>query len=174
MKKVFFLLVAFCLVSSLAFAANPVVTTTTNVADTTTSATVSVVAPVDAAAPVAMDKTVITPATTDTTAVITPAAVAKPEVMALSGVIIDNMCAKTNKDTLAEFVKTHTKECALMPGCMASGYSIFADGKLWALDQDSSVKVAEFLKQADNEMQVIITAKQVGDELNLITIENQN
>jgi hypothetical protein len=93
--------------------------------------------------------------------------------MALRGYVIDNMCAGANKDNLAEFVKTHTKECTLKPGCMASGYSIFADGRLYAFDKDSSAKVAEFLKQADSKLQVTITAKQVGDELSLVSIDNQ-
>ncbi|MDD5408968.1 MAG: hypothetical protein PHC71_02625 [Candidatus Omnitrophica bacterium] len=135
MKKILFVLMALCFVSSLAFAqdmAKP--------ADTTTA--------------------VAAPATT-------------PETMTLKGDIIDNMCAGANKDNLAEFVKTHTKECALMPNCQASGYSIFADGKLYAFDKDSSAKIAEFLKNADSKLQVTVTAKQVGDELSLISINNQ-
>jgi len=134
MKKVFFVLMALCFVSSLAFAAEPATTTTV---------------------------------TTDT-------AVTTLETVVLKGDVIDNMCAGANKDTLVEFVKTHTKACALMPGCIDSGYSIFADGKLYAFDKDSSAKVAEFLKKADSKLQVTITAKQVGDELSLTSIENQN
>ncbi|MFA6129986.1 MAG: hypothetical protein WC731_03260 [Candidatus Omnitrophota bacterium] len=135
MKKILFVLMALCFVSSLAFAQ-------------------------DMAKPVDTTTAVAAPATT-------------PETMALKGDIIDNMCAGTNKANLAEFVKTHTKECALMPNCQASGYSIFADGKLYAFDKDSNAKVAEFLKNADSKLQVTVTAKQVGDELSLISINNQ-
>ncbi|MCX5699649.1 MAG: hypothetical protein NTX01_08355 [Candidatus Omnitrophica bacterium] len=144
MKKVLFVLMAFCFVSSLVFAAESTVTTTTTKA-----------------------------ATPATTAVTMNVAVTIPEIIALKGDVIDNMCAGANKDNLVEFVKTHTKECALKPGCMDSGYSVFVDGKLYAFDKDSSAKVAEFLKQADSKLQVIITAKQVGDELSLVSIENQ-
>jgi hypothetical protein len=130
MKKVLFVLLALCFVSSLAFAQD-------------------------------MAKVATTTVTT-------------PEAMVIKGDVIDNMCAGANKDNLAEFVKTHTKECTLKPGCMDSGYSIFADGKLYAFDKESSAKVAEFLKKADSKLQVTVTAKQVGDELNLVSIENQN
>ena len=142
MKKVLFVLMALCFVSSLALAQDmPQSTATVTTTDTTTTVT----------------KTVTT-----------------PESIVLKGDVIDNMCAGANKANLAEFVKTHTKECTLKPGCMASGYSIYADGKLYAFDKDSNAKVAEFLKKADSKLQVTVTAKQVGDELSLVSIENQN
>ena len=139
MRKVLFVLLAFCFVSSLAFAQD----TTNPVAATTTTETTTTVA------------------TTTTT----------PETIALKGDVIDNSCAAANKDTLADFVKTHTKECALK--CIDSGYSIFADGKLYKFDKDSNAKVGEFLKNADSKLEVSVTAKQVGDELSLVSIENQ-
>ena len=52
------------------------------------------------------------------------------EVMTLTGTVIDNKCAEANKADLANFIKSHPKECALMPACAASGYAIFADGKM--------------------------------------------
>ncbi len=120
----------------------------------------------DAAAP-ATEATAATTATTTTVAT-------TPEVLTFKGDVIDNMCAGANQDALAEFVKTHTKECTLKPGCIESGYSVFADGKLYRFDNDSNAKVAEFLKKADSKLQVTVTAKQVGDELSLVSIENQN
>ncbi|MHB8155140.1 MAG: hypothetical protein ACYDFR_03695 [Candidatus Omnitrophota bacterium] len=152
MKKVLFVLMAFCFVSSLAFAAESVATTAATDPTTATTTTETT--------------------TTATTTVTTDTAVTTPEVVTLKGDVIDNMCAGANKDKLAEFVKMHSKGCAI--SCMNSGYSIFAEGKLYAFDKDSSVKVGEFLKQADSKLQVIITAKQVGDELSLVSIENQN
>lgn len=143
MKKIFFVLTGFCFVSSLAFAA-------------------------DMTKPTSVTK----PAAATATASVAPA-VTTPEALALKGDIIDNMCAGMNKDTLAEFVKTHTKECTLKPACMASGYSIFTNGKLYKFDKDSNAKVAEFLNKADSKLQVAVTAKQVGDDLSLVSIENQ-
>ena len=145
MKKVLFGLMVLCFVSSLA-SAQDMSGSTAKTTDTTTVAT-----------------TTVTTNTSVTTA----------ETVVLKGDVIDNMCAGANKDTLAEFVKTNTKECTLKPACMGSGYSIFADGKLYAFDKDSNAKVVEFLKKADSKLQVTVTAKQVGDELSLVSIENQ-
>jgi hypothetical protein len=78
-----------------------------------------------------------------------------------------------SKDNLAEFVKTHTKACALMPDCAASGYSIFADGKLNKFDQASNKKVEEFLKKDESKLEVVVKAEKVGEELKLASIENQ-
>jgi hypothetical protein len=91
--------------------------------------------------------------------------------MTLTGNIIDNMCADANKDKLAAFVATHSKQCAL--SCVESGYAIFADGKLYKFDQDSNARVAEYLKKEDSKLQVVVTAKKVGEELSLVSIENQ-
>ena len=95
------------------------------------------------------------------------------DILSLKGDIIDNMCAAANKDSLADFLKTHSKECALMSDCVASGYSIFADGKLYRFDQASSKKIEEFLKQSDSKLQVVVKAEKVGKELKLVSIENQ-
>ncbi|MFA6358655.1 MAG: hypothetical protein WCY09_08390, partial [Candidatus Omnitrophota bacterium] len=111
MKKILFVLMALCLVSSLAFAADDAV----KAADATK--------PVD----------VTQVSTTTVTTVAAPI-----EAIVLKGDIIDNMCAGANKDTLAEFVKTHTKDCALK--CATSGYSIFADNKLSKFDNESNAK----------------------------------
>ncbi len=94
-------------------------------------------------------------------------------VVTLRGDIIDNMCANASKDNLAEFVKTHTKECALMTHCVASGFSIYADGKLHKFDVESNKKIEEFLNKSASKLQVVITAKKSGDEYSLVSIENQ-
>lgn len=96
------------------------------------------------------------------------------EVETLKGDIIDNMCAGAQKpEALAEFVKTHTKQCALSPDCQAAGYSVLADGKLIKLDKESTVKVVEFLTKEDSKLQVVVTGKKTGEELNVASIENQ-
>jgi len=100
-------------------------------------------------------------------------AVLEGKVITLKGTVIDNRCADLNKDNLAEFIKTHPKECALMPDCVASGYSIFADGKLYKFDQASSKKVEEFLKKAESKLEVVVQAGWEGEELKLVSIENQ-
>jgi len=93
--------------------------------------------------------------------------------LTFKGDIIDNMCAAENKDNLADFLKTHTKECALMSDCIASGYSIFAEGKLYRFDQASNKKVEEFLRKPESKLQVVVKAEKVGKEIKLLSIENQ-
>jgi hypothetical protein len=95
-----------------------------------------------------------------------------PETMILKGDIIDNMCAGTQtSEKLAEFIKIHNKMCAL--SCVASGYSIFADGKLSKFDMESNAKIEEFLKKEDSKLQVSVVVKKVGDVLSLVSIQNQ-
>lgn len=102
------------------------------------------------------------------------AEVAPADNLIINGDIIDNMCAGSQKpEALAAFVKTHTKQCALMPQCEASGYSIYSDGKLVKFDAASNAKVVEFLKKADSKLQVEVVAQKTGDELSLVSIENQ-
>jgi len=95
------------------------------------------------------------------------------ENITLKGTIIDNKCAEANKANLANFIKTHPKECAIMPACAASGYAIYTNEKLlMKFDKESCGKVAEFLKKTDSTLNVTVVAKQVGSELNLVSIEN--
>lgn len=117
-----------------------------------------------AKAPVATTATTTT-ATTTTTSEAT---------VTLTGVIIDNHCAGSQKpEELAAFIKTHPKSCVTAAACVASGFSIYADGKLTKFDKDSNAKVEEFLKKEDSKLEVVVTAKKAGDELSLVSIENQ-
>jgi hypothetical protein len=95
------------------------------------------------------------------------------EAITLRGTVIDNMCADGSKDNLAEFIKTHTKQCALMEHCVASGFSIFADGELHKFDVASNKKIAEFLRKSDSKLKVVVKAENSGKELSLVSIENQ-
>lgn len=93
--------------------------------------------------------------------------------LTLKGDIIDNMCANASQDNLAEFVQNHTKQCALMAHCVASGFAIYADGKLYKFDETSNKKIEDFLKKADSKLQVEVKVKKSGEALSLISIENQ-
>ena len=146
MKKIFLLAIALCFVASLAVAEGE-----TKEATVTTTVQTATTQP-EAAAPQAQEALTVT----------------------LKGDIIDNMCAGAQKpETLAGFVAGHTKSCALMPACAASGYSIYTDGKLMKFDAASNAKIEEFLKTPDSKLQVNVVAKKAGEELNLVSIENQ-
>lgn len=92
----------------------------------------------------------------------------------IKGTIIDNMCAGSKKpEQLADFIKKHTKQCALALDCAASGYSIYADGKLTKFDKISNEMIETFLNKQNSKLDAEIVAKKTGDELSLISIKNQ-
>lgn len=183
MKKLFCLIIAFCLATALAWAqeaaredvsgtalegagnvvANEMVTPKPEPEEMVVN---EAIAPKSEAEEMVVNQTVAVPPLETGEAI-------HSEVMILKGDIIDNMCATANKEGLAEFVKTHTKECVLKPACVASGYAIFTDGKLLNFDKASSAVIEEFLKKPESKLQVEVTVKKVGDELSLIEIENQ-
>jgi hypothetical protein len=99
---------------------------------------------------------------------------AKVKASKMNGTIIDNMCAAGHQADIAEFVKAHTKECALMPTCVASGYSLYTEeGKLVAFDDASNAKIKKFLDKKKSSLQVVVKAKMMGDKLSLVSIENK-
>lgn len=183
MRRVVLLGIAFLFLVSLAFAAETTETKanpeTTEVVpapavESTPPAATESLAPVatEPEAPAAAEPT-MAPAEEP----VAPAATEQPtaaETILLVGDIIDNLCVDMQtSEGLPEFVKTHTKQCTLKPECVASGYSIFSDGKLYKFDKESNTKIEEFLKEEDSKLQVSITAKKVGEELSLVSIENQ-
>ena len=111
----------------------------------------------------------VAPVTTPTT--VTPEATE----ITLSGTIVDNQCASAQEPVgLADFVKTHTKQCMLVPECVASGYSIFSEGKLTKFDKVSNVKIEEFLRQENSKPDVTVVVNKVGEELSLVSIRNKS
>lgn len=92
----------------------------------------------------------------------------------MKGVIIDNKCASSVAvGELSNFVATHTKECALMPDCAASGYSFFSGGKLYKFGYKSNPKVLEWLKKPDSKLQVEVIVQVHPDHIRLKSIKNQ-
>jgi hypothetical protein len=92
----------------------------------------------------------------------------------INGVVVDNACASGHKADIGEFVKSHTKECALMPNCEASGYSLAtSDGQVQAFTQASNKKIGKFLKAKNATLNVTVKVKKSGSELELISIRNQ-
>ena len=60
-----------------------------------------------------------------------------------------------------------------MPGCVGSGYGIYALAEFTKFDKASNAKVEEFLRKADSKLEVVVEAKKIGDELQLISIRNR-
>ncbi|HYP28896.1 MAG TPA: hypothetical protein VE262_19440 [Blastocatellia bacterium] len=93
----------------------------------------------------------------------------------LEGYVVDNACATgmfKEGGKGAEGAKAHSRACSLMPGCAKSGYSVYADGTVYKLDEESSKKVAEVLKNSKTEkgMLVKIEGMAEGDKLMVHTV----
>lgn len=86
----------------------------------------------------------------------------------LTGYLIDNMCSgRANTENGAEKVKNHTVKCAMMPNCEKSGYAVYADGKLYKLDEAGNKKAVEIYKSTKLEkgLQVSVEGEVDGDSL---------
>lgn len=91
----------------------------------------------------------------------------------LTGYVIDNACsARAASENGAEKVKNHTVKCAMMPSCAKSGYAVFADGKLYKLDEEGNKKAADILKntKAEKGVQVSVEGTVDGDMLKVKSI----
>jgi hypothetical protein len=93
------------------------------------------------------------------------------DTMTMKGYIIDTKCATTNADKLAEFVKTHPKDCAL--ACHETGYNLYSDGKLYKMDKESSDMAYEFLQKPDSKTMVSVEVVMTGgDTVKLVKVMN--
>jgi len=91
----------------------------------------------------------------------------------LTGYVIDNACsARAASENGAEKVKNHTVKCAMMPSCAKSGYAVFADGKLYKLDEEGNKKAADILKntKAEKGVQVSVEGTVDGETLKVKSI----
>jgi len=91
----------------------------------------------------------------------------------LTGYIIDNACsARAASDNGAEKVKNHTVKCAMMANCAKSGYAVYADNKLYKLDEEGNKQAAEILKNTKLEkgVQVSVEGTVDGDVLKVSKI----
>jgi hypothetical protein len=86
----------------------------------------------------------------------------------LTGYLIDNNCSgRANSEGGAEKVKNHTVKCAMMPNCEKTGYALYADGKLYKLDEAGNKKAIELYKSTKVEkgLQVSVEGDVEGDSL---------
>ncbi|MGC2424220.1 MAG: hypothetical protein WA666_07725 [Nitrospirota bacterium] len=96
-----------------------------------------------------------------------------PKTVSMVGYLIDRACAIPNKDNLDSYVLTHPKECALAPNCMASGYMLYSEGKLYSLDEETNKKVIKFLKKPKSKLHVKAQAIHgEGDNLKITSLSN--
>lgn len=101
------------------------------------------------------------------------ARVMEPNAQRLRGVIIDNLCARAHGLELDSYILTHTKQCALLPYCAGSGYSIVAQGRLYHFTEKSSRKVEHFLRRSGSALDVSAKVRIMQDSsVELISLKN--
>lgn len=65
----------------------------------------------------------------------------------ITGTLIDNMCF--GQGMAHDKLTAHTKDCALMPDCIESGYAVVtADGTPYKLDQKGNTDIVAALKDS--------------------------
>lgn len=92
----------------------------------------------------------------------------------LIGTIVDVQSANNNKDSMPDFVKTYTKDNALTPDAVASGYGIFMVDSYMKFDNDSNTKIMEFLNKPESTLNVTVSVNiEENNILNLVSIQNK-
>src|SRR5690242_3859323 len=81
-----------------------------------------------------------------------------PKTVKITGNLIDNACAESAKD-LDTRAKNHSTSCALMDGCEKSGYAVYADKKLYKLDDKGNDSAADLLKNTKTQKGVKVTVE---------------
>ena len=91
----------------------------------------------------------------------------------LRGHLVDQMCGGEVKD--AAKAAEHSKECALMDHCAASGFGIFADGKYVKFDAGGSKKAKELVEKTKKEKNLTIVAEGtlVGETLTVVSLKEK-
>lgn len=101
-------------------------------------------------------------------AAVSTAALAEAETF--TGTLIDNACFKA--DMSPEDLAKHTRDCALMDGCVTSGYVVVtADGHVYKLDVEGNEKAVTALKKSEQAANLKVTVKGVNEN-GIIKVES--
>lgn len=87
--------------------------------------------------------------------------------MTYTGYLMDKMCSgevMESKDPMAG-AKAHTKSCALMKSCIASGYGVVTGGKFYAFDAHGNELAMQMLKNTKktNDLSIEVVGVPNGD-----------
>ena len=90
------------------------------------------------------------------------------------GYIVDAMCAKgmVKKSDPMERAAKHTKECALMEDCAASGFGLFHDGMYYKFDEagDKMAKAAIEKSKREKGLMFDVSGSMEGDRITVASI----
>ncbi len=86
----------------------------------------------------------------------------------ITGNLIDNACAESAKD-LETRTKNHSTSCALMDACETSGYAVYADHKLYKLDDKGNSSAVDLLKNTKTQkgLRVAVEGTVDGDTIHV-------
>ena len=101
------------------------------------------------------------------------AGIAQGKKVTLTGHLVDQMCGGEVKD--AAKAADHSKECALMDHCAASGFGIFANGKYVKFDAEGSKKAKVLVEKTTKEKDITIVAEGTldGDTLTVASLKEK-
>ena len=89
----------------------------------------------------------------------------------LTGNLIDNACSShhVNDKDFGDRVANHTTSCALMAACKGSGYAVYADSKLYKLDDAGSKLAQGILEDTKTEkgVRVAVEGTLEGDTIHV-------
>lgn len=92
----------------------------------------------------------------------------------VEGILIDNMCSGMVQKKGFDAAKEHTKDCALMDDCKASGFAVVtSDGKVLKLDakgNQMALKALEETSKTDN-LTVEVDGKVSGDSIAVSSLD---
>jgi hypothetical protein len=94
--------------------------------------------------------------------------------LSMNGTIIDCASADVHKDDIAGFLAIYTKNDALKPEAVKSGYGIWLGDQFMKFDKGSKAAIVDFLNKADSSLQVTVQVYiEQSDLLSLISITNK-
>lgn len=92
----------------------------------------------------------------------------------VEGFLVDKMCSMKAMKEGQQAAAMHTKDCALMPDCVASGCGVFtADGKFLTFDAKGNQEAEKALKATDKKdnLKVKVSGDIDGDSIKVASLK---
>jgi hypothetical protein len=113
------------------------------------------------------------------------ASITAPAAHSVKGVLIDAKCSLNAETRVVDtpsphleggmlWAYTHTRQCALMPSCIRSGYGVFTyDNKFLAFDTAGNAKALALLRASkkQDDLRVEVTGAVQGDKIKVTSIK---
>ena len=92
----------------------------------------------------------------------------------VTGILIDKHCQASVMTGGQAKAQAHTRECALMPDCMAAGYAVFTPaGKVFSLDAAGNKLAVKSLQASKkkNNLTVQVSGDVSGDNIKVASLK---